>query len=226
MKSNYEYRAKQSLTRRMPVILRLDGRAFHTYTRGFERPFDQSLHDAMIETSRELMSQIQGARMVYTQSDEISILVCDYDRLTSEPWFDFNAQKMCSVGASIATATFNRKLVFDNKTATFDCRAFNIPREEIPNYFYWRWLDCERNSIQMLAQSLFSHKELQGLGRSDLHEKCWSEKGINWADLDDWKKNGTFLVRENIGVEPVTNLREDKSWIATVTEFNQAGEDE
>ncbi len=108
MKENYENRAKTYLTRRMPVIIRLDGKSFHTFTRGFQCPYDEVFHDTMNETTKYLCENIQGCKLGYTQSDEITLLLTDYDTLTTAAWFDYGVQKMCSVVASMATMKFNK----------------------------------------------------------------------------------------------------------------------
>ena len=210
MKDYYEGRNKHFLTRRVPVMLRLDGKAFHTFTRGSEKPFDQRIINAMECTAKHLVENIQGAKVAYVQSDEISILLTDYDRLETDAWYDYNQSKMESVSASMAgvyfTVVYNhsvKRLNFDDiKLAYFDCRAFNIPREEVTNCFRWRYQDWIRNSIQMLAQSLYSHEELHGKKTPDLHELCF-QKGHNWNDLSPQLKNGTLIVRGEEGAVSV-----------------------
>lgn len=108
MKNNYENRSKTFLTRRTPVIIRIDGKAFHTYTKSLNKPFDEGLIDDMITTTIHLCENIQGAKAGYCQSDEISILVTDYENLETDAWFNYNVQKMTSVSASIATGIFNK----------------------------------------------------------------------------------------------------------------------
>ena len=108
MKENYENRAKTYLVRRMPVIIRIDGKAFHTFTSGFQRPYDTIFHNAMNGTTKFLCENIQGCKIGYTQSDEITLLLTDYDTLTTAAWFDYGVQKICSVAASIATLAFNK----------------------------------------------------------------------------------------------------------------------
>ncbi len=196
MKDNYENRYRIKLTRRMPVIIRLDGKAFHTLTRGCQKPFDDVFQDTMQCTAFELCSQIQGAKCAYVQSDEISILLTDFDRLATDAWFDYNLQKIVSVSAGIASAYFSDYYLCDGQIAIFDSRAFNIPKEEVCNYFIWRQQDWIRNSIQMLAQSYYSHKQLHGKNTSDMHEML-HEKGVNWVDLEPVWKNGLFLSMQN-----------------------------
>jgi len=205
MKNSYENRNKTYLTKRTPVMLRLDGKAFSTYTKGFERPFSKPLSDLMTDTALFLAQEIQGAKLVYTQSDEISILITDFDDIKTDAWFGYETSKMNSIAASLATGKFNdlvrrRGLNTKNdKLAFFDCRAFTIPREEVMNCFRWRYQDWLRNSIQMLAQANFSHKELHGKNKSNMHDMLMLEKGINWNDLDPLWKNGTLIYKNDEG---------------------------
>lgn len=189
MKEFYENRYRIKLTRKVPVVIRLDGKAFHTLTRGCTKPFDSHLVGSMLKTTEFLCKEIQGAKCAYVQSDEISILLSDFDRIESESWFDYNLQKVVSVSAAMASVKFTD--VF-GRMAFFDSRAFNIPREDVCNYFVWRQQDWIRNSVQMLAQAHFSHKELHCKNTSDMHEMLF-QKGINWADLESVYKNGSFL---------------------------------
>ena len=107
MKANYENVSRTYLTRRTPVIIRLDGKSFHTFTRGFNRPFDALLANTMQSTMKYLCENIQGCVLGYTQSDEITLVLCDYQNINTSAWFDYNVQKMCSVAASMATMAFN-----------------------------------------------------------------------------------------------------------------------
>lgn len=212
----YEAVSKSCLIRRMPIILRLDGCHFHTFTKGFVKPFDEILMCSMIRTMKYLCQNIQGCVFGYTQSDEISLILVDYKKLNSSAWYDNEVQKMCSVATSLCTLAFNRIFreevhnhvseYFNDKEkskclsaynkaleigATFDCRAFNVPKEDVCNCIIWRQQDATRNSIQSLAQSKFSHKELHGLSCDKLQDKLFTERGINWNDLEVYKKRGT-----------------------------------
>lgn len=191
MKENYESRSQLYLTRRTPIIIRLDGKAFHTLTRGCEKPFDTNINNCMNETARYLCEDIQGVKCAYIQSDEISLLLTDYDTFSTQAWFDYNLQKIVSISSSMASAKFS---FLYGKFAIFDSRAFNIPKEEVRNYFIWRQKDWIRNSVLMLSQSHFSHNQLHEKGQSDMHEMLHS-KGINWADLSPKWKNGTFIYK-------------------------------
>lgn len=203
MKGFYEDRYRIKLARRAYTIIRVDGKAFHTYTRGLERPFDKPLVDDMNETACYLCKNIMGAKFAYVQSDEISILITDFDDLNTEAWFDGNLQKMCSVSASMATSAFNtyrivRSLVGN---AMFDSRVFQIPAKvEVENYFIWRQQDATRNSIQSAAQSLYSDKELQNKN-TDQQQEMMFQKGVNWNDYPIGMKRGRVIVKEMYQLE-------------------------
>ena len=209
MKENYEDRYRIKLTRRMPVIIRLDGKSFHTFTKQCHKPFDELYNRIMYRITEYLITNIQGAKVAYTQSDEISLLLTDFDKLTTDAWFDYNVQKMTSVSSGMASGflcleceKWFRKLIYPE---VFDSRVFNIPREEVTNYFIWRQKDWIRNSVQMLAQSVFSHKELNGKNQSSMHDMLYT-KGINWADLNDKWKNGIFIFKEDTSYKKRTDI--------------------
>jgi tRNA(His) 5'-end guanylyltransferase len=195
----YEAASQLVLTPRMPLIVRVDGRAFHSLTRQCQRPFDPQLSDCMAATAVRLCQEIDGTRLVFTQSDEVSLLVVDYTSLDTEPWFGGNLQKIVSVAASAATVAFNVRAQELSLTlpswAMFDARAFVLPREEVVNYFIWRQQDWMRNSLTMLALSHFPHQDIYGLNKSQLHEKLFTEKGVNWAQLPTHLKNGTCVYQ-------------------------------
>lgn len=202
MKEQYEIRTRTLLPRRTYTIIRLDGKAFHTLTRSCRKPFDRVLMRCMQETAKELCKEIQGAKFAYVQSDEISILLTDFETITTDAWFDGQVQKMCSVSASIATRAFNKAThdclgqALHGSNALFDSRVFTIPDPiEVENYFKWRQQDATRNSVSMLAQSLYSHKELQGKNSSDMQEMCF-QKGKNWNDCAFDEKRGAVIKKE------------------------------
>lgn len=232
MKTFYEQIPKTKLMRRCPVAIRIDGKAFHTFTRGFHKPFDEVLIKSMQETMKYLCENIQGCVIGYTQSDEITLILVDYKKLTSSAWFDYEVQKICSIAASMATMAFNNifskyvkkfdlELAYNdngidteenrklweiykkalNKGAMFDARCFNIPKEEVTNLVYWRQLDASRNSIQMVGQANFSHKELQNKSCNDIQDMLMTQKGINWNDLPTYQKRGSCCVRNKIVIE-------------------------
>lgn len=209
MKANYENRTRISLPRRSYTLIRVDGKAFHTYTKGMKRPFDLGLMEDMDKTAAYLCKNIMGARFAFVQSDEISILLTDFEEVSSQSWFDSNLQKMCSVSASMATSAFNaarlkRVGAEDMKWAEFDSRVFQIPQKiEIENYFIWRQQDTTRNSISSVAQSLYSHKELNGKKSDELQEMIF-QKGINWNDFEPKCKRGRMIIKETYEKEPKT----------------------
>lgn len=227
MKEFYENRSKQYLTRKMPVMIRIDGRAFHSFTKGFSRPYDEVFHAAMNATLQYLCKNIQGCKFGYTQSDEISLVITDYDTINTDGWFDYSVQKMCSIAASMATLEFNRqfehfsyewwcdnckRLDFDetcgnvykaylrakDRGAMFDARVFVIPEKETCNYFIWRQQDATRNAIQMLGQTHFSHKLLEGKSCSDIQDMLFIEKEINFNDMPAEFKRGVCCYRKEV----------------------------
>lgn len=222
MKENFEHRTRYFLPRRTYTIARIDGKAFHTYTRGCAKPFDFDLMDDMAETAKYLCENIQGAVLAYAQSDEITIVMTDFAKTTTSAWFDGNIQKIVSVSASLATAKFNLLRVqrdldlfrFDEHgrrmtgqdvnalhLAHFDSRCFTIPDPvEVENNLIWRNQDCTRNSIQMVARALASHKECNDLNQSELQELIHS-RGQNWNDYPTRAKRGTVIRKEEYLVE-------------------------
>lgn len=214
MKNFYESVPKTKLLRRTPVAIRIDGKAFHSFTRGMKKPFDFILIESMQKTMQYLCENIQGCVLGYTQSDEITLLLIDYKRLNSDAWFDYEVQKMCSIAASMATMAFNRyfaeaaaaamedevyaealqKAV--QKGAMFDARCFNVPKEETANLIYWRQLDAARNSVQMVGQASFSHKQLQGKSCEQIQDMLMQEKMFNWNELETCLKRGSCCVRK------------------------------
>lgn len=208
MKDNYEVRTRVLLPRRSYTIIRLDGKAFHTYTKGFKRPYDLGLMRVMDQTTIALCESIQGVKMGFTQSDEISLVLTDFESEKTDAWFDGNVQKMASISASIATAAFNNGMYLDeeilapmSKVAYFDSRVFTIPDiNEICNYFIWRQQDATRNSIQMGAQAFYSQKQLHKKNTSELQELMF-QKGINWNDYPVGFKRGRAIVKEQFAHE-------------------------
>ncbi len=219
----YEDTFRYSLPQRMPVVLRIDGKAFHTYTKGCRRPWDENLVNCMNETAIELCKRIQGAQLAYVQSDEISILLKNYSDTETQSWFDNNLQKMVSISAAIASVTFTMnswKIWIPEKIwegadpmsendfiepAHFDSRAFVLPKEDVNNYFLWRQQDATRNSVQMLARSLYSHKECTDKNNSALQEMCF-KKGKNWNDEPVQHKRGRCIVKKEMKLENKVKL--------------------
>lgn len=242
----YEKRNRYYLQRRMPVILRLDMRAGHSFTKGFERPFDGVFIKTIQETAKYLCENIQNCKLSYQQSDEITLLLVDYEKINTDCFFEYRVDKLCSIAASMATMKFNqvfKKLSYREsenleiicrknpylenrdyltkisnvhtnsaeKGAMFDCRCFNIPKEEVTNCIYWRQLDATRNSIQMVGQANFSHKELQNKSCNDIQDMLMTQKDINWNDFPTYQKRGSCCVRNYMISEPYGNRMLDKN---------------
>lgn len=212
----YENCYRIYLPKRQAVVVRIDGRAFHNFTKGFDRPYDNVFAEAMWETTRQLCENMSGCVFGYTQSDEISLILVDYKNINTEPWFGNNLQKIVSISASMATFFFRQNFMnsivkhgnlspeeqnahfkaYGEKMAVFDARAFILPREEVANYIYWRQLDCVRNSIQLAGQVYFSHKQLQNKSCDEIQEMLWQEHQVNWSKYPTWFKNGVALYKK------------------------------
>lgn len=187
------------LPQRTNLIVRIDGRAFHTYTKGFVRPFDPLIGNAMSYAAQKTAKEISGCKFAYGQSDEFSFLATDYDTHETEMWFAGNKAKIESVAASCFTGHFNVFMTRNgvDKVAQFDARSFVIPtRHEVLNYFIWRQQDAIRNSVSMLARHHFSAKQLHGVSTTDAKEKLLKERKVNWHDLPVAFRNGTIIYRK------------------------------
>lgn len=247
----YEKRNQYYLQKRIPVAIRVDGRSFHTFTKGFQRPFDKILMTAMQETAKYMCENTQGAKFAYIQSDEITIILVDYDTLETDCWFNYRTDKLCSISASMATMAFNKYFAQEvdkwgaetfglewyeggtndaevvnspewklsgvytkaiDQGAMFDARCFNIPKEEVANLIYWRQLDATRNSIQMVGQANFSHKELQGKSCNEIQNMLLSEKEINWNNYPIPCKRGTACFKASNLVRQGENVEVEFKW--------------
>jgi len=190
----FEQATKTILPPRTFTICRVDGKAFHSYLRGAEKPYDLAFMADMDAVAEALCAEISGSVFAYVQSDEISVLAVDFTGADTQPWFGGEVQKWCSVAASAATATLNARR--PGKLAMFDARVFTISDPgEVAAYFIWRQRDAVRNSISMAAQAVFPHKRLHGVNSAQAQELLFSEKGINWNDYPDGCKRGRVAVR-------------------------------
>lgn len=213
MKGHYENRCKHFFPRRLYTLIRLDGKSFHSYTKRLKKPFDLRLMADMNWTAQYLCKEIMGAEMAYIQSDEITILLTDFRNINSEPWFNGNQSKIESVSASLATGYFNylrwglrdvEKIEdglkinpISTKIAAFDSRAWvKADPFEVENEFIWRQQDWTRNSINLAASSVYSHKELQNKSNSDKQDMLM-EKGINWNNYSAGEKRGRMVIKED-----------------------------
>jgi len=213
MKS-YEAVSRSTLMPHSYTILRVDGRAFHTYLRRATKPYDFDFMYDMKEVGKVLCSEVSGTVFAYGQSDEISLLLCDTEP-QSEPWFGGVVQKMASVSASIATAALMEQRGTYGRPH-FDARVFTVPHAEVPNYFIWRQQDAVRNSISMLAQSKFSQSQLYRKNVNDMQEMLFTEFGINWNDVREDAKRG-WVVRKATRMAPVEYVHKGTKEVITET---------
>jgi tRNA(His) 5'-end guanylyltransferase len=196
----------------LPVMIRLDGVAFHTFTKGLKRPYDERLSKLMIDTTKYLV-KLTNARVGYTQSDEISLVLIS-DDFASQTYFDAKVYKILSVLAARTSVYFNQLLpsaIPEKRSAepVFDCRVWNVPnRVEAANTLLWREQDASRNSVSMAAQSLYSHKELQGKSCNEMQEMIF-QKSINWNDYPAFFKRGTY-IRRIVSERPFTATEIEK----------------
>lgn len=245
MKTYYEGRSETYLTRYTPVIIRLDGCHFHTFAKKFDKPFDKVFAKTMQDTTRYLCEKIQGIKFAYTESDEISLLLIDYNRedlaIQTEAWFDYRVQKIVSVSASLATLAFNKFFLRNAKAinseevlirvqlayekaieegATFDSRAFNLPKEEVVNYFVWRQQDAIRNSKSALGQANYSQKILNGLSSNQIVEKCKVGLGIDWNEFKGEQKWGTIVTKVQVeGERPRWFINKDPQLFGELRDY-------
>lgn len=205
----YERVTKTVMPWRLPVIVRIDGRAFHTYTKGCKRPFDDALIDAMDACATAVCEDAQGAALAYVQSDEISVLLHGYRALDSMPWFDNEVQKIVSVSAGLASAMMTHRSIDifgEMKLACFDARVFVLPEAEVCNYFLWRQQDATRNAIQMMASAHYSHRELHCKDTNAMQEMLF-QKGVNFNNAPTRYKRGRCIVRETYQHKETTRGR-------------------
>ncbi len=188
---NYEKVSSYQLYHRIPVIIRVDGKSFHSLK--LEKPFDDKFMFSMVNAAKYTAEEMQGFKLAYIQSDEVSFILSDFDSINTEAWFDYDLSKIISISASIMTQFF---VEFGIK-GVFDSRAFNIPENDVPNYLLWRNKDWCINSLQTYCRKFFSHKQLNLKKKEDMHEMLYSV-GKNWTtDLTDMERNGTFLYKKD-----------------------------
>lgn len=204
----FELSGESYLVPRMPVMIRIDGKAFSKFTKGLRKPMDEDLRLCMEYTAFELVKKIDGCRFAYTQSDEITLLLVDYGSRDTQAWFNNRVSKILSIAASLATGAFIKAALnylpehlAKKGFPAFDARAWNIPQEEVCNAFLWRQQDATRNAIQGLGQANFSHRDLQNKSCNDIQEMLFTEKGINFNDEPTYYKRGFSLYKSNCFVE-------------------------
>lgn len=231
----YEAAGKQLLVPCTPVLARVDGRAFHTFCRGLARPYDVEFHACMWAAALALCKDISGCKLAYVQSDEINLLVTDYESIGTQSHFDYETPKLCSTAAATASVAFLaefykrfpdravRMLQSGRGLPTFDARFYNVPREDVTNIFLWRQRDAERNSLSMQAQAFYSTSELHGQGKSAKHDLLHA-KGVNWNNLPTPQKRGVCVLRETYEVPkwrpPIKESGSDSAWVMAVIDRN------
>nr|DAM61790.1 MAG TPA: tRNAHis guanylyltransferase [Ackermannviridae sp.]DAW82227.1 MAG TPA: tRNAHis guanylyltransferase [Bacteriophage sp.] len=237
----YEYVTRHYLMCRTPVIVRIDGKAFHTFTKGMKKPFDHIFMESMQDTMKYLCENVQGCVLGYCQSDEISLLLIDYDTFETSAWFDNNLSKIISITSSLASVYFNqqfslnlldyrikakqnnnRDIIYENnlysnisRLPIFDSRAFNLQKEEVNNYFVWRQQDAIKNAIQMIGRAYFTRKELENKSGQDIVDMLDNIK-VNYHSYTTSEKRGTCCIKTNKGWELDTEIpifKEDKDYI-------------
>lgn len=212
MKFYENYETDRRLIKKLPVIVRLDGRGFHNFTKGLQRPYDTALSSLMIKTTQYL-AQETNAVCGYTQSDEIT-LAYYAPEFDSEIFFDGRIFKMTSILAAMCSVYFNKNLYLlpeshSGKMPLFDCRVWNVPDiEEGANAFLSRELDATKNSITMAASYYYSHAQLMGKNSSEKQEML-HQRGVNWNNYPSFFKRGTYIVKQKIS-KPFTTEELDK----------------
>lgn len=229
----YEQNTQYSLIKKLPVIIRIDGRAFSKFTKGLDKPFDKDLSDIFKYVCFKLKEQIDNVKFIYSQSDEISILLTDWDTTKEkdggriDTWYNYRLQKMISVASSVTTCIFNQKVdevasmywrlysqrdidseeqdLYLNKYkvwkakrygAIFDARVFNLPLDEVTNYFIYRQNDAIRNAKMSFARKYFSNSQLQGVSCIDALEKVKKEYNVDFYDMPLIQQRGFTIDRK------------------------------
>ena len=214
MKFNYEFPFIFRLPDRLPTIIRLDGRCFHSLARKmkWEKPFDLNFIKDMQALAIELCKEIMNVKLVYLQSDEMSFLLIDYEEIQTQPWFRNEIQKICSITAGLASSKVSRAW---KREVVFDARVFVVPPFEVCNYFIWRQRDWKRNSINMAARAVFSQKEIHGLNTNEMQEKLWAEKNINWNDYPIFLKRGSCVIKNEEWIidNEIPDFTKDRDYI-------------
>jgi tRNA(His) guanylyltransferase len=205
---DYEKCTEYFLPKRLPVILRIDGRAFHTITRKrFGKNWSMEFVDQMIEMSKVVQKDIQGCEFCYSQSDEVSFLLTNYRTIRTEPWFDYDIRKMISISASLAASVFSR---LHGRNVCFDSRVFTVPQDDVVNYFIWRQIDATRNAIQMCGREYFSHKQLQNKSCNEIQELLFQKQQINFDKYPIVRKRGFAIVKGQVDLSiPIFSKQRD-----------------
>ena len=217
----YESAFSYTFSPRQPLIIRADGKSFHSLLADLKKelktPFSFKVGIAMDTAAVSMLMTIQNARFAYVQSDEISVLVLDYNTFATQPWFGGNVQKIASVSASAATAGFNSASLLTGglwQPAMFDARAFILPEREVVNYFVYRQQDATRNAIQMVGQHYFSHNQLLNKSCDEIQEMLWQKNEVNFGkDFSPYWRRGRIIRPKNFEPEEVPIFTQDRAFI-------------
>jgi len=227
----YESISENYFLPKIPIVIRVDGKCFSQFTKGCQRPFDQTLITCMFESAKEVAKQMQGCKALYAQSDEVTFVLDDSDTIETQQWFGGRQNKIESVTAAMMTAYFNKNWVIknyqqffnvwdfaDSNPAIFDARAFQCPKDDVANVFLWRVKDWERNSLSMFCNQYFSPKQLHGKNRAAQHEML-HKIGHNWAtECTDQQKNGSWWSCDKVDNFGLTNYNDINDYIFTEPE--------
>jgi tRNA(His) guanylyltransferase len=226
----YEGVTRTQLVPKMPVLIRLDGKAFHTFTKGMERPYDRTFHECMWEAAKYLCENVQGCQVAYVQSDEITLLLVDYKDIKSEGWFHYGVQKMVSVAAAMCTAAFlcaygekkvwpsclNLKGPFNTikrRPPAFDARVWNVPEHEVVNVFIWRQQDATATPSSSWVSRSVQPQGAHGVNCNQIQEMVFKDHGINFNDLPVPQKRGVCIVkRKTLTSTPFGDFERSK-WV-------------
>ena len=208
----YENTFRYYLLPREPVIIRLDGAHFHTFLKHFRKPFDEVFSDCMCKTMEGLCRNVPGCVLGYTQSDEITLVLINDTNINTQTWFDGNLNKIVSTSAAMATLFFNKALkeveysggladVYKKAAeigATFDSRAFNIPKEEVTNAVYWRQKDALRNSVNMMGFANFPTETMDGKSVEQVKEML-DLINCSWSKIPVKFQRGICCIKDKDG---------------------------
>jgi tRNA(His) guanylyltransferase len=218
----YEKVTDVTLPFRVPIVGRIDGKAFHTFTKGEDKPFSREITRLFRDSMVELCDSVQGCVFGYTQSDEISFVIRTDQSEETDPWYSNRLQKIASVASSIVTAYFNKHFSKD-KLARFDCRVFTLPNiEEVMNYILWRQRDCVRNSVSMVAQhelgKIMGRKTalaaLHGVN-ADGQIQMLKENNIDYYDYNQGNRMGFIAYKHRTQVQIENKNVYRNKWVST-----------
>lgn len=192
----YELASKTRFPKRVPILIRADGKKFSKFVKDFEAPFDSLLGEMLKLTAFNVAKKLDGCVFFTQHSDEMSFFINTYQTLNQKGLMNLTKHKIDSEVASMITLEFVKQLVANDLTHLldkfkgFDARSWVLPKDEVVNYFFERQTSSKRNSIQMYARQYFTQKEINGLSGLLMIEKMREEKNFDWESVDTWHKYG------------------------------------